>query len=79
MKVAVSIPDPTFIEADELAAKLGVSRSELYRRALERLLSELRGERITEQLDRVYGGGDGAVDSDLAAAQAEVYAADEEW
>ena len=35
MKTAVSIPDPVFKAAEELAKRLGASRSELYSRALE--------------------------------------------
>jgi antitoxin MazE6 len=34
MKTAVSIPDELFRRADELAGRLGKSRSELYREAL---------------------------------------------
>ena len=34
MKTAVSIPDDLFRRADELAGRLGKSRSELYREAL---------------------------------------------
>ena len=42
MRTAVSIPDATFEEADELAARLGLSRSELYARALERYPADRR-------------------------------------
>ena len=34
MKTAVTIPDPVFDAAEKLAKQLGVSRSELYARAL---------------------------------------------
>lgn len=34
MKTAVSIPDDLFREADELALRLGKSRSQIYREAL---------------------------------------------
>jgi len=34
MKTAISIPDELFRRADELARKLGKSRSELYREAV---------------------------------------------
>lgn len=54
MKTAVSIPDDTFQEADQLAQELGISRSELYARALRELLRQRREERITEALNRVY-------------------------
>lgn len=35
MKTAVSIPDELFRRADDLAARLGKSRSEIYREALK--------------------------------------------
>ncbi len=54
MKTAISIPDDTFNEADQLARELGISRSELYVRALKALLKEQREESITQALNRVY-------------------------
>jgi metal-responsive CopG/Arc/MetJ family transcriptional regulator len=39
MKVAVSIPDPIFAEAEALVKQFGTSRSELYRRALGEFIS----------------------------------------
>lgn len=54
MKTAVSIPDDTFTQADQLAQELGISRSELYARALRELLQKRRDERITETLNRIY-------------------------
>ncbi len=39
MKIAVSVPDELFERADELADRLGVSRSQVYARALEEYLA----------------------------------------
>jgi metal-responsive CopG/Arc/MetJ family transcriptional regulator len=39
MKIAVSVPDELFERADELAGRLGVSRSQVYARALEEYLA----------------------------------------
>src|SRR5689334_20092234 len=36
MKTAISIPDRVFTQADRLAKRLGLTRSELYARAVER-------------------------------------------
>lgn len=69
MKTAVSIPDPIFAAADELAARLGISRSELYARALERELAAEDDQQITARLDAVYGDADSRVDLDLYRAQ----------
>ncbi len=70
MKTAISLPDPLFDEADQLAEKLGMSRSELYATALEAYLRAHRQEDVTAALDRVYGTEDSALDPVLAALQA---------
>lgn len=59
MKTAVSIPDELFESAEGLARRLGMSRSELYAKALRDYLLEHREEGITERLDEVYGAEDG--------------------
>jgi metal-responsive CopG/Arc/MetJ family transcriptional regulator len=53
MKTAVSIPDAIFQEADELAQRRGVSRSQLYATALERYLESERSADVTETLNRL--------------------------
>ena len=52
MKTAVSISDDVFNEAEELAKRTRISRSELYANALRALLREDRG--VTDALDRIY-------------------------
>jgi metal-responsive CopG/Arc/MetJ family transcriptional regulator len=44
MKTAISLPDDTFRRANDAAAELGVSRSELFVRAVEQYLDQLAGE-----------------------------------
>lgn len=68
MKTAISIPDPVFNSAEELAARLGISRSELYCRALRELLDRHDGSAITAQLDAVYGDQDADTGPDPALA-----------
>ena len=51
MKAAVSIPDPIFETADQLAKELGISRSELYARALEELIRNRKREHITASIN----------------------------
>lgn len=58
MKTAVSIPDPIFRSADELAARLGVSRSELYAKALAAIVEQHSEELVTSRLNEVYGSGE---------------------
>ena len=40
MKTAISIPDNIFESADDLAKRLGLSRSELYVKAIVQYLAE---------------------------------------
>ncbi len=54
MKTAISLPDPVFRSAERLAARMGVSRSELYRRALVELLVRHDDDQVTAQLNAVY-------------------------
>ena len=53
VRVTVSIPDSVRVSADELARRLGVSRSELYSRAVREYLAAHSPDRVTEALDRV--------------------------
>lgn len=69
MKTAISLPDPMFEAADALAARLGITRSELFRRAMERLLRDHDEEQITEALNRVYANESSTLDPVLAKMQ----------
>ncbi len=69
MKTAVSIPDALFEAADELAARLGVSRSELYARALATVIAEEGDDALTTRLDAVYSVEPSGLDVVLKAAQ----------
>jgi len=57
MKTAISIPDSLFQAAEDLAKRLGVSRSRLFQIAIIAFLDEHRQDRVTEALDGVYGSG----------------------
>ena len=69
MKTAISIPDRVFRSAEQLAARLGVSRSELYSKALEALVEKHRDDLITTRLNEIYG-----VDQEGSSLDAEVAA-----
>lgn len=71
MKTAISIPEPVFRSAERLAARLGVSRSELYAKAVAALVEKHREDLVTAQLNEVYGPeGEGSeVDEQIAALQ----------
>ena len=68
MKTAISLPDPVFRSADRLAARLGISRSELYCRAIKDLLARHDESAVTEQLDAIYGAPGAAEGLDPALA-----------
>lgn len=55
MKAAVSIPDDLFRKADELADRLGKSRSELYREALADYVARRDPAAVTEALNSLAG------------------------
>ena len=54
MKTAISIPDPIFHVAEALAKRLGMSRSELFARALEAYIEVHKRDSVREALDAVY-------------------------
>lgn len=66
MKTAISIPDDLFARADELAKRLGKTRSEFYSDALRSHLVRNEDPAITAQLNEVY-------------ADIELDAEDREW
>jgi metal-responsive CopG/Arc/MetJ family transcriptional regulator len=51
MKVAVSIPDPLFEEAERVAQRLRIPRSQLYSRALGDFVQRHSGEEVTTRMD----------------------------
>ena len=71
MKTAVSLPDPVFEAAEQLAKRLRMSRSELYATAIARFVGEHRGHGVTELLNRIYGEHpeDARIDPVLAELQ----------
>ena len=54
MKTAISIPDQVFQAAESLAQRLGVSRSQLYSKAIDEYLENHRNTGVTEALNNVY-------------------------
>jgi metal-responsive CopG/Arc/MetJ family transcriptional regulator len=69
MKTAISLPDDLFRHGDALAKRLGVSRSELYARALEEYVIKHRADQITKRLNAVYAIEDSRPDPKFARAQ----------
>jgi len=70
MKTAISIPDELFQAAERVARSLGLSRSQLYQKALAKYLDKHNEEAITEALNKVYTSeAEGRLDPDLADLQ----------
>jgi metal-responsive CopG/Arc/MetJ family transcriptional regulator len=53
VKTTVSIPDDLFEEAERLAVDLRISRSQLYRRALQEFLARHAADHLTKAMNRV--------------------------
>ena len=69
MKTAVSVPDDLFRQAEAAARRFGISRSELYAKAIAEFLKQQDVSAITERLNQVYSRHPAKVDSGLHRAQ----------
>ena len=69
MKTAISIPDALYRAGEHAAKRLGLSRSELYRRALGAFLVEHSDTLITEALNEVYADDPSLSEVDPALGQ----------
>jgi hypothetical protein len=69
VRTTVTIPAATKRQAEGAAARLGLSRSGLYARAVAEYLERHRPAAITEQLDAVYRDATGRLDPRLASMQ----------
>jgi len=73
MKTAISIPDPVFEAAEQLARRLGKSRSQLYSEAVAQYLERFDTD-VTKRLNEVLDAHPGADELDplFKALQLEV-------
>jgi len=78
MKTAISIPDRLFKKADQIAHSLGLSRSELYSRAVESFVESHDSSRIRAALDQLYAEQSSGLDPVLGTLQAAALSK-EEW
>jgi metal-responsive CopG/Arc/MetJ family transcriptional regulator len=70
MKTAISLPDAVFKAGERHAARLRISRSQLYATALEEYLARHSDDAITERLNAVYGEEPSTLDPILHSMQA---------
>ena len=78
MKTAVSMPDSIFKAAEELAKRLGISRSALFTQAVADFIKKHKNERVTAALDEIYGEESSRLDRVLQEMQSASFQ-DEEW
>ena len=78
MKTAISISDSLFEAAEELAQRLGISRSRLYSQAVERFVADHLRTAVTERLDELYDEEPAQVDPLLSTLQL-ANLEDEDW
>lgn len=69
MKTAISIPDTIFEAAEGFAHRRGISRSELYSKAVAEYISTRKSENVTRKLNEVYGNEESKVDKELHKMQ----------
>lgn len=73
MKVAVSIPDEIFVEAEALAKRLKTSRSEIFSRALGEFIGHHAPDKVTELMNEVVREVGNEADSFRAEANRRVF------
>jgi len=69
MKTAISIPDSIFQAAENLAQRLGLSRSELYVKAMNEYLNLHKNENVTKKLNEIYASNESKIDDDILSLQ----------
>lgn len=80
VKTAISLPDATFERATKRAAVLGMSRSELFVRAVDRYLDELDDDTVIAQIDAALPDtAEGSVVDAADAGRRRLAALDDEW
>ncbi len=81
MKTAISIRDEVFEAAEHTAKRLGISRSELYTKAVGEFVARHSSDRVTERLNTVYDEDPSisTLDKRLEALQFLSLPAEDEW
>jgi metal-responsive CopG/Arc/MetJ family transcriptional regulator len=69
MKTAISIPDLIFKQAEHLAHKQGISRSELYTKAINEYIKEREEKNITESLNCIYENNPAIINKGIYSIQ----------
>ncbi|MDA8410345.1 MAG: hypothetical protein M0001_08135 [Treponema sp.] len=76
MKTAIAICDEVFLEAEQTAQKLGLSRSRMYSMAIIEFIQAHNPDAITAKLNQVYSTVDSRLDDDLLQANYDLFSRD---
>ena len=80
MKTTISIPDQLFKQAEFIANELGLSRSELYSKAIEEFIRERDEKKITKKLNGIYHEQNNCFDNALNKIQLDsIRKSNNEW
>lgn len=79
MKIAISVPDPLFKAADDLAGQLKKSRSELYSDAVAAYIGAHGADAVREQLNAVCAKVDTSPDPVLTRLFLQTVDPNETW
>jgi metal-responsive CopG/Arc/MetJ family transcriptional regulator len=79
MKTAISIPDTVYKSAEQLALRLGESRSELYTKAIKSYVEKHQDKKVTEKLNEVYSTEASQLDPVLASLQTQSWIKNNPW
>ena len=69
MKTAISLPDSVFEQAEAIAQQLGISRSELYTKAIQGYLQRYNRDQNLLKLNQVYASESSELDPAMARMQ----------
>jgi metal-responsive CopG/Arc/MetJ family transcriptional regulator len=69
MKIVVFIPDSIFKAAEKMAPSLGLSRSEIYAKAVAEYLQKYRNDGVTKKLVEIYSKESSQLDPGINALQ----------
>jgi metal-responsive CopG/Arc/MetJ family transcriptional regulator len=69
MEFTISMPDSVFHEGDELSKRLGISRNELFCKAIENYIEVRKRDIVRESLDEIYARETSGLDGTLAQIQ----------
>lgn len=79
MKTAISIPDSVYDAAEQLASRLGESRSELYSKAVDSYIKQHHNVKVTEKLNDIYDKNTSNFDSDVEIMQKRIWLKQNPW